>query len=154
MIPKPKSEIRRFLRFIGVGLINTIVDFGILNLLAGKLKLHIVPSQTISFITSVIVSFFLSRAVVYPEAGENRTSSQMTKFIVINLIGLGMRSLMMPWLNRLFLISFRGSELFGLTTEFLSRNAAWAISTGIVILLNFFGNRAWTFQIQPDKEQR
>lgn len=154
MIPKPKSEIRRFLRFTMVGLVNTIVDFGVLNLLAGKLKLQIVPSQTISFITSVIVSFFLSRAVVYPEAGKNRTSLQMTKFIVINLIGLGIRSLMLPWLNRLFQVSFQGIELFGLTSEFLSRNAAWAISTSIVILLNFFGNRVWTFQIQPDKERR
>ena len=78
----------------------------------------------------------------------------MTKFIVINLIGLGIRSLMLPWLNRLFQVSFRGIELFGLTSEFLGRNAAWAISTSIVILLNFFGNRVWTFQIQPDKERR
>jgi putative flippase GtrA len=153
MVSTPKTENQRFLRFVLVGLVNTIVDFSILNLLAGLFKLPLFPSQAISFITSVIVSFILSRKFVYPEAVDGNVNNQLPKFLVINLVGLGLRSLVIPWLNHLFLGLFVNAQLLKLTPEFLSRNLAWAISTWIVLMINFFGNRAWTFQTKPVKEQ-
>lgn len=153
MLASPKTETRRFLRFVLVGLINTLVDFSVLNLLAGVSKLPLLPSQAISFITSVIASFFLSRKFVYPEAIDGKVTNQLPRFLVINLIGLGVRSLIIPWLNRLFLGVFANTQLLNLTPEFISRNLAWAISTWVVLLINFFGNRAWTFRADPARGQ-
>ena len=153
MIAGPKTETQRFLRFVLVGLINTLVDFGVLNLLAGLFKLPLLPSQAVSFIASVITSFLLSRKFVYPEALNGKITNQLPKFLAINLIGLGVRSLIIPWLNQLFLGAFANTQILNLTTEFISRNLAWAISTWVVILINFFGNRTWTFRPSPAKEQ-
>ncbi|MGB4596226.1 MAG: GtrA family protein [Anaerolineaceae bacterium] len=153
MTSSPKTETERFMRFVLVGLVNTIVDFGILNLLAGLFRLQLMPSQVVSFIASVITSFFLSRKFVYPEAIEGQVSNQLPKFLTINLIGLGVRSLIIPWLNSVFLGIFANTHILNLTTDFISRNLAWAISTWAVLLINFFGNRAWTFRTASSKEK-
>ena len=153
MMARPKSEPERFLRFILVGIVNTLVDFGVFNLMAGAAKLPLLTSQAISFIAGVTTSFFLSRKFVFPEANGGNVVGQLPKFLVINLIGLGIRSFSIPKLNNLFLGVFGNAKLLGLTPEFLSRNLAWAISTLIVLSINFFGNRAWTFRSNSMEQQ-
>jgi len=146
MISSPKSEFQRFLRFVLVGLVNTLVDFGLFNLMAGFFRMLLLLAQAISFVAGVATSFLLSRKFVYPEARDGRLSIQLPKFLVINLMGLGLRSVIIPNLNHLFVGLFSSVPLANLSPEFVSRNLAWGISTFVVLLVNFFGNRAWTFR--------
>jgi putative flippase GtrA len=151
-VANPKTETRRFLRFVLVGVINTLVDFVVFNLMAGLFKLPLLTSQAISFIAGVTTSFILSRKYVYPEANSGQVTNQFPKFLVINLIGLAVRSFSIPALNGLFLGVLNNTKLLSFTPEFVSRNLAWAISTLVVLSFNFFGNRAWTFRTNPTKE--
>lgn len=151
-VENPKTETQRFLRFVLVGVINTLVDFGVFNLMAGLFKLPLLTSQAISFIAGVTTSFILSRKYVYPEANSGSITNQLPKFLVINLIGLAVRSLSIPALNDLFLGVLNNTKLLSFTPEFVSRNLAWAISTLVVLSFNFFGNRAWTFRTNQTKE--
>lgn len=142
----------RFIRFALVGLVNTLVDFSILNLLAGWLRVPLQLSQVISFAGGVVTSFLLSRRFVYPEAHDGKVTNQLPVFLILNLIGLGIRSLLIPRLNGAFLGVFADVHIVNLTPDFVSRNLAWAISTLVVLLINFFGNRELTFRSKPAKE--
>ncbi|MGI6250441.1 MAG: GtrA family protein [Anaerolineaceae bacterium] len=148
----PNSELSRFGRFILVGITNTLVDFGLLNLFVGIFKWPLLISQGLSFTIAVVNSYVLSRKFVYPEAHSGSIAHQFPKFLTINLVGLGIRSLIIPPLNHIFLNVFVQFSVFSFTPEFLARNAALVVTTSLILLLNFLANRYWTFQAAEEPQ--
>lgn len=73
-------------RFGAVGVINTIVDFAVLNLSAVVFGVPLFWANVVSTTAAMITSFTLNRRAVFP-GGSASTRRQVVLFIVVTLIG-------------------------------------------------------------------
>jgi len=148
MIFSDSQERRRFYRFVFVGIIGAIVDFGIFNLLTSVSNIPSIWAQTISFTSAVISNFFWNRYWTYPDSRSKPVVQQMLQFAFVSLVGLGIRTLIFALIEP-FLISFVTKLLplihWGLSPVKLGYNITLAIGVGVVLLWNFFINRFWTY---------
>jgi putative flippase GtrA len=74
-------------RFGLVGVINTAVDFAVLNLLAGVFGLPLFLSNIGSTTVAMLTSFGLNKKAVFP-GSSNSGRRQFILFIVVTLIGV------------------------------------------------------------------
>jgi putative flippase GtrA len=148
-----RKEFGRFFKFMVVGTIGAVVDFGILNLLMLTLRARHVDlgtwypfgvltlsgnltfSNTISFTSAVISNFIWNRYWTYPESRSKPLAGQLGQFFVVNIAGLAINLAVLNALNPL------ATQWFGP----LGYNAAKAVATIVVMLWNFFVNRFWTY---------
>ena len=148
-----RKELGRFLKFMVVGTIGAVVDFGILNALKlafraygvdlGMWRLfgqfsvegNLTLANTISFTTAVISNFTWNRFWTYPESRSKPLGGQLGQFFVVNIAGLAINLTVLNALDPLF------KPLLG----FYSYNAAKAIATIIVMFWNYGVNRFWTY---------
>lgn len=140
------QEQRRFIRFIMVGAIGALVDFGIMNLLSKLFSMQLTLAGTISFACAIISNFLLNRAWTYPDSRSRSIAMQLTMFFIVNVAGLAIRlpilHFLEPPMQRL-LEQLPGNSL--LTSEFLGKNITLAVAVSVVMLWNFFVNRYWTY---------
>jgi putative flippase GtrA len=148
MIFTDGQERKRFLRFMMVGVVGAVVDFGVFNLLASLLGMPGVWAQTISFTAAVISNFVWNRFWTYPDSRSKPIGRQLFQFGVVSFIGLGIRTPLFSYLEpRLIAIfsSFFSEEGWHLPPVLFGHNLALAIGVGVVMLWNFFINRFWTY---------
>lgn len=74
------------LRFVIVGVVNTIVDFGIMNVLK-LIGLPTIVANTISTGVAMVCSFFLNKKYTFRDAGDNY-ARQVILFFVFTMIGI------------------------------------------------------------------
>ena len=80
-------------RFILVGIINTFVDLGVLNLLiqvthTGEKGLHFMLIKTTSFMVAVMNSYYLNRSWTFRDKGRQKSFMRAgSQFLVVSLIG-------------------------------------------------------------------
>ena len=149
-----KEERTRFVKFAIVGLTGTAVDFGLMNLFRLVFLMPLVWAQAISFILAVINNFLWNRYWTYPESRTKGASKQLIQFILINVIGISIRTPLVPWADRIILNMLNNSGV-GLPLEnfIVSQNLALAVSTSIILIWNFFANRYWTYGNVPIGER-
>jgi len=149
-----KQERVRFLKFAFVGVTGAVVDFGILNLLRLVFGVPLVWAQGISFTAAVVNNFLWNRFWTYPDSRSKKTSHQLVQFFIINIIGLIIRTPLIPWLDQLILkLLERFSWELPLEDYVLSYNLALTISIVIVMLWNYFANRYWTYNDVPGNDK-
>jgi hypothetical protein len=71
-----RRERTRFIKFLIVGTIGAVVDFGSFNLLTGVFRLPPVPSSVVSFLAAVTSNFFFNRHWTYPDSRSKPVSRQ------------------------------------------------------------------------------
>jgi putative flippase GtrA len=148
-----KRERIRFLKFSIVGMTGTIVDFGVMNFLRLVINTPLIWAQGISFVCAVINNFLWNRYWTYPESRSKAAPKQLLQFLIINLIGILIRSPLVPWLDKYLLYFLDGLSLsLPLKNMVISQNLALAISIIIVSFWNFFANRYYTYGNVPDGE--
>jgi putative flippase GtrA len=148
-----RKEFVRFFKFMVVGTIGAMVDFGILNGLMLTLRAQHVDlgtwhlfggltlngnltlSNTISFTSAVISNFIWNRLWTYPESRSKPLTGQLGQFFIVNIAGLAINLAVLNALDPFF------TGLLGP----LGYNAAKAIATIVVMFWNFFVNRFWTY---------
>ncbi len=133
---RPK-EVERFLKFATVGALGMVVDLTVLNVLHKAFGLHLLVANSISFTTAVISNFTWNRLWTFPESRQRPVVTQLGKFAIVNIIGLGINNAIL-W------------SVFHLVTDFipdpLDYNLAKITAIGVVLFWNFFVNRAWTYK--------
>lgn len=137
----------KFIKFAIVGIIGTIIDFGVMNLLVIVFKVPKLIAQAISFTLAVINNYFLNRIWTYPEARGKSVIRQFASFLVISVIGLGIRTPLF-WGLSLGFTQLAQKLLVGsnqIKPEIVGNNIALAICIVVVLLWNYFANRKWTF---------
>jgi putative flippase GtrA len=140
-----RRERTRFLRFVVVGLIGAVVDFGTANLLVYAFSAPLVLAGTISFIAAILSNFTWNRFWTYPDSRSKPVAQQLVQFTLVSVMGLGIRVPILHWLEPLF---FRLSAFLKLppaVSAFLVKNATLAVAVLVVMLWNFFANRYWTY---------
>jgi len=120
----------QFGKFALVGVFNTALDFGILNLLVRIFDWNPVWANTVSFSIAVTNSFLLNKFWTFKSKGGNYFR-QFGIFLVINLSGLG--------LSDLIIYFFHQRLLYDL-------NLVKAISIVMILLWNFFGYKYLAFR--------
>jgi putative flippase GtrA len=136
----------RFLKFMAVGSIGAVVDFGIANLLTHFLHMDLVPAGTISLACAIVSNFIWNRYWTYPESRSKALAHQLGMFTVVNIAGVAIRIPILHYVEPIMLGVFRENlRLPRLSPEFAARNATLALAVGIVMLWNFFVNRYWTY---------
>ena len=149
-----KRERIRFIKFSFVGITGTVVDFGVMNLLRLVVDLPLVWAQGISFVCAVINNFLWNRFWTYPESRSKDVSRQLIQFFIINVIGILIRSPLVPWFDKKFLnLLTNWNVSLPLKNTVISQNLALASSIIIITFWNYFANRYWTYNNIPDGDK-
>jgi putative flippase GtrA len=154
--PRVKREATRFMKFIVVGTIGAVVDFGTFNILNGLLGVWSVAASVMSFTAAVSSNFLWNRFWTYPDSRSKRLHHQVGQFITVSLIGLAIRTPLFAFVEapairfaeRYNLVALGTRYLplpGGLDTTMLGRNMALALAVVIVMTWNFGINRLWTY---------
>jgi len=146
MILANQKERSRFFRFAIVGAIGAVVDFGILNLLM-LVGVSFIAAGVVSFICAVLNNFLWNRFWTYPDSRSKPVSRQLVQFAIINVVGLGIRTPLLAFLEKV-LIPFFERILpagFFFPADVVAHNIALAIAILVVMLWNFIANRYWTY---------
>lgn len=127
----------QFVRFLIVGVGGTIIDFGLLYLLK-SFGFYTLLANTISYSCGLINNFYWNGKWTFQSGRRDDIRNQFGKYILINIIGLGLNNLLLLEFEKLLLESMDVSNL----RLFIAKGAA----TGIVVFWNFFINKYWTFR--------
>ncbi len=121
----------QFFRYIFVGAIATLIDFGLLYLFTEYAKIFYLVSTILSFTASVIVHNFLSMNWVFKGRASGKRWFEFAAFTVIALIGLGLNVLLMWIFTEHFRFYYLLSKVF---------------ATILVFLWNFIARKWFVFQ--------
>jgi putative flippase GtrA len=139
------QERTRFLKFMAVGVIGAVIDFGIMNLFSKLFGMLLVWAGTISFICAILSNFIWNRYWTYPDSRSRPLSRQLVMFFAVNLAGLAIRLPILHFLEPPMRSLFVGLSLNIFTPVFLGKNFTLAVAVAVVMLWNFFVNRYWTY---------
>jgi putative flippase GtrA len=141
-----RMESKRFAKFLVVGTIGAVVDFGTFNLLTAILLLPPVISSVLSFLAAVASNFVFNRYWTYPDSRSKPVWRQIVQFTAVNLVGLAIRTPLFAALIPVWRgVLARGSLAFTFPAEQLSRNLALGCAVLVVLVWNFVVNRFWTY---------
>jgi len=139
-------ERTRFLRFMMVGAVGTIIDFGVSNLLIHVFGFSLVLAGSISFICAVFSNFTLNRYWTYPDSRTKAIHHQLAQFTLVSVIGLGIRVVTLAILEPIVYGFVQTTSIpFDLSAKVVADNLTLALAIAIVTLWNFFANRYWTY---------
>jgi putative flippase GtrA len=140
-------ERTRFFRFLVVGLIGAVVDFGVENLLHRLFGVPYVWAGTISFICAIFSNFFWNRYWTYPDSRSKPILRQLLQFFIVNVSGLIIRVPILKFLEPIITNIFLAlpERFVILPADVMGENLTLAIAVGIVLFWNFFVNRYWTY---------
>jgi len=85
---KAKNTQVEFLRSLPVGLMITIIDFGLLILLTEHFHVHYLTSAAVGFLAGQLWSYFMCVHWVFAKCSDDSHASRFMKFLLISLIGL------------------------------------------------------------------
>ncbi|MFH1088295.1 MAG: GtrA family protein [Patescibacteria group bacterium] len=95
MAPRFKT-IKQFLKFAIVGMGNTAIDFGVLNLLVQIFHWAVLPANVISFSLAVTNSYFFTKYWTFQDKSA-KSFQQFGYFMAVNLLGLGISTLIIKY---------------------------------------------------------
>lgn len=164
------KEAERFFKFMVVGAIGFVVDFGLFNLLTEPFNKLLAPGAplfdiltnlglaaafvvtlgptfagTISFIAAIISNFLWNRYWTYPDSRAKSPRRQFVMFLLVSLAGIIIRVPIITFLHQPLTSLFALVPVLEPFAKTLGNNAALAISVVVVLFWNFFANRYWTY---------
>ena len=166
---KPK-EAERFIKFLVVGGIGFVVDFGIFNLLLNPANALVMPgtsfynllaqfgfsdyfithlgptiASAISFVAAVCSNFLWNRYWTYPDSRSRSRRRQFTMFFIVSLVGVLIRIPIVFFMTPVFRAFVGNIGALAAYTTRLADNLSLAVAVLVVLFWNFFANRHWTY---------
>lgn len=146
ILVKDKRERERFLKFAVVGVIGFIVDFSSFNIFRNLFLFSAEISSIFSFSIAVLSNFLFNRFWTYPDSRSKSILGQLAQFLIVNLVGLSIRTSIFSLILSRIILFFQKIDLnIFLSPEILGENLALVIVVLIVMFWNFFINRYWTY---------
>lgn len=122
--------VRQAAKFMGVGLMNVFVDWGIYFALTRWIHLDEIPSRIISSCIALTSSYIFNRIWTF-QSRDRAVAQQFIKFIIVNGLGL-------VWNNLLFAFFIKTLHIYDLI--------ALVLTTIIVFFWNFGLTKIWAFR--------
>lgn len=135
-------------KFVLVGGLNTLIDFGVLNLLMWLTNIYkgnlIIGLNAVSFLTAVTNSYLWNKLWTFKEDREAQVEKEsvgkeFSQFVVVSLIGISLNTAIV------YLITTFINPIFGLSPV-LWANLAKVIATLISLIWNFLGYKFIVFK--------
>lgn len=126
-----KKLIEQILKFGVVGIIATVIDFGVLYMLSQPLGMDPVISAGISFCVSLVFNYVASMRYVFTHREDMSRSREFVIFLVLSLIGLAINEAIMA----------AGVAVLG--NSALAVMGTKVLATAIVMVWNFVSRKKW-----------
>ena len=153
MASRRKREQRKeFGRFSVVGFIATVIDYGVLNILANVFGFPLVASNVVSATTSSYVSYMLNKKVVFKDKAHSEGKTLLLYIGTLVVSILIIQSIILLILGHGLMQGFLST--FGLEGKMLdiaSSNASKVIAGFATLAWNFFTQRKFVFESHGDK---
>lgn len=117
-----RNLIEQLLKFGIVGVVATVIDFGVMIALREGAGLTPVVASTISFCVSLVFNYVASMRFVFARRDDMGRAREFTTFLVLSLVGLGINALLM----------WAGTELATYDYRLVK-----VVATAVVMLWNF-----------------
>lgn len=126
-----KKLIEQILKFGVVGIIATVIDFGVLYILSQPLGMDPVVSAGISFCVSLVFNYVASMRYVFTHREDMSRSREFVIFLVLSFIGLAINEAIMA----------AGVAVLG--SSALAVMGTKVLATVIVMVWNFVSRKKW-----------
>ena len=117
------------LRYFIVGVLGTLIHFGILATLVELGRMDPVLASTIGFIVTLFVSYVLNRRWTFASRVRHRVA--FTRYAAVSMFGLALNSLIMYLAVHVFDLWYIAGQ---------------ALVVAVVPAVNFALNRSWSFR--------
>ncbi len=137
-----RVRFREIVLFVSVGVLNTVVDFAVLNLLivfthrdqGGWLLVF----NVLSFLAAVLNSYVLNGRFTFRSSGP-ADSWRFIRFVMVNAVGLIINSITVLALSPVF---------GGLVSTLIAINVSKALATLLSLCWNYFAIKRWIFRAE------
>lgn len=119
-----------FFKYGVVGITGTIIDVGTLYVFVDFIHIPVLIATAMSFVLAVINNFVLNKYWTFQNKSSN-IKKQFIKFFIVSIIGLFLTEICMALFVYVLAIWYLASKL---------------LTSAIVMLWNFLGNKYWTFK--------
>lgn len=153
----------QFFKFGAVGIINTVVDFGLFGLLKWIFEgisadgntflaflhtFYYTAAQTVSYLVAVFCSYLLNKHWTFA-AGQQSTKATLVKMYALSAVNfLLMQSMLWFWIE-VAGTGMSGFRLLGLDWDMIAK----LLATIPVTVLNFLGSKFWVFREKKEQNQ-
>lgn len=120
----------QFLRFGLVGGLNTAIQYGVFIVLFRLAGVPMVAASAVGYVAGIVNSYFINRSWTFKMAG-GKSTGEFAKFLCVNLLAMGMNLLTLK-----LLVAQVG----------ISPELAQVGAIGSSLVVNFAGNKLWTFR--------
>ncbi|WP_417882739.1 GtrA family protein [Aerococcus kribbianus] len=83
-----KYNIMRIIKFAGLGLVTTALDFCLLFLLTEAFHIYYIYSAFFSFVGATVFNYFMSKSYVFMTDSQNPNRFELLYFLLFSTIGL------------------------------------------------------------------
>ncbi len=130
-----QKETQRFVKYMVVGGIGTLVDITLLTVLK-HFALPTLLANTLSYSAGIVCNFALNRRWTFSEARSKPSMVQFVQFTAVSIVGLLLNNAVVTHLEGAF------AGTFGESNSVLP---AKIVATLVGLIWNFSANRLWTF---------
>lgn len=151
MSHNPESSTKRivarlfeqFSKFVAVGLLNTGIDFALLNILMAATGITsgvgIGILNTVSFTAATLNSYLLNKRWTFGDRDKTDARKKFIQFVAVSAIGAAING------GTVYLVSTFVPPVFGMTPQ-LWANVAKIFATGFSLTWNFLGYKFFVFK--------
>ena len=125
-----EEKYKQIITFAVIGLINTLVDIAVSFILNGFFGVYYVICQISGYSAGTLNSFFLNRFFTF-KAKDSKSLPQFIKFVLLNLVSLGVTLVALHILINELFFNFYISKIF---------------VTLLSLSINFIGSKFWVFK--------
>ena len=122
--------LKQFVKFSLVGVLNTTIHYGVFYTLYEFLGLYYILASGLGFCLAVTNSYICNKYWTFKSRGAD-VGREFVKFFIVNIVSLSINLACMAILV----------ELFDLHPP-----VAQVVTIGITLIVNFTGNKFWTFK--------
>lgn len=133
-----KPFILEFTKFAIVGAIGTVVNLSILYLLTDIFKIYYLISEIIAFFISVLNNYVINKIWTFKEEFKENMVKKFIQYSIVSVISLAVNIIILFVLVEYFYIWYIFAEVIAIVAAFL---------------VNFVGNKLWTFRENINKNQ-
>ncbi len=126
-------NLRQFILFSAIGVLNTLIHYGVFFVLLNGLRIHYLVSSTTGYCCGLINSYLLNRRYTF-NMSHRLNAPEFAKFVIVNIVALSVNLIMMKVLVDVWGIRPEVSQLLAILGS---------------LAANFIGNKLWTFKELP-----
>lgn len=119
----------QLVKFVLIGILNTVIHYMVFILCYRLLQINLLAATITGYCFGMVNSFWMNRSWTFQVAG-HFSFSEFLRFVIVNLVALAVNSIVL-----LLLVGYCN----------LVAEISQIISITFSLLVNFIGNKCWTF---------